>query len=132
MRDLKFRAWDGEKILGPVNVEDMMFSYGANYDHMPWSGRSDNRHTKAILMQFTGLTDMYLVDIYEGDLLFSSYGIPPKKIMAEVFFVNGCFGIRTKDGDPSETTLIKFLDNLPESDIRGNIYENPELLEATQ
>ena len=114
---LKFRAWDGESMIGPVSVEDMMFSYGANYDHMPWSGRSDNRHTEAKIMQFTGLLDKNGVEIYEGDIMM--LGSIPAVIEWEDDMA--CFMVREE--------YYHDMDCIIDKAVIGNIYENPELLE---
>jgi len=139
MREHKVKAWDGEKMLGPVNIEDMMFADGFYFDHMPWRGKKDDRHTKAIIVEFTGLTDKNGVEIYEGDICY--YHNPRiKALICEIRNIYGCaYVIERKwiDEDPIELmsdpihTWQSDCINDGKADsfeVIGNIYENRNLL----
>ena len=125
MREIKFRAWNGERMRHPSE-------FWISADGTPAAYNSDGnfRFVGWKLMQYTGLKDKNGVEIYEGDIVQSSFGIPPIRVRARVYFEDGCFSINTKDADPNITTLIHFMDCLnDEVEVIGNIYENPELLE---
>lgn len=114
-REHKYRAWDGEKMLGPISVEDMMFAPGFHFDHLPWSGPKDNRHTSAVILQYTGLLDKNGVEIYEGDIVRDCE-----------FDVKG--EVRWKSCGFSISTDVLILTKSNHLVVIGNVFENPELL----
>ena len=65
MREIKFRAWDGER----------MFSHDQmrNFDFYHWCESPD-----VTIMQYTGLKDRNSKDIYEGDVVkvYGQFEIP--------------------------------------------------------
>lgn len=100
-------------------------------------------------MQFTGLLDKHGTEIYEGDIVKTPHYIIGKEPAYyenhEVKFYKGVFGI----GDPYKFTELsgtergvesskRYISNFgevfdeyePMVEVIGNIYENPELLEA--
>lgn len=119
MREIKFRAWDGEKMVEVaelhLNTKELLV------DDEEWLSM---RYSP--LMQFTGLKDKNGREIYEGDIL--------------------DIGLRDQDGKPVvapvsyEAYLAGYvLDNRGygiwqrlggDCEVVGNIFENPELLEA--
>ena len=118
----KFRAYD---------ESNEVMEYGVSVDN----GRpvkegyqlynTENTVYHSQLMQFTGLTDKNGREIYEGDIV--------KYIMGMKFtitFHKNAFG--WFEGDD----FIPFADmaqcQLPELEVIGNIYENPELLKENE
>lgn len=128
----KFRAWDKEKdrmiypsTLGVcfeldddgINIVDVDVDYPI--DHI--FPRIDSE-----LMQSTGLKDINVVDVYEGDIVKCSRGCPHEVIWLEEY--GGTF----IGGMPA--WYLSGLNNgyswTGEEEVIGNIYENTELLEA--
>lgn len=74
-----------------------------------------------ILLQYSGLTDKYGREIYEGDIL--KYLLPSEdggtEYVEEVQFLAGCFDV---DGAPVYATVDW------NCEVIGNVYEHPELL----
>ena len=132
MREIKFRAWDCalEQIVEWEYLRDTeLFDDG--FDSNRWA-----------LMQFTGLRDMNGTEIYEGDILKLSYGIPPTSDTVEVVWYSDYY--LDMEDEKSITYCGWWFKNIRQNgcsapagleyqndiEIIGNIYENPELLKA--
>jgi len=113
MREIKFRAWDGEKVFDPIIRFDPFVKLA------PHTLLTDREGGKWIndyeLMQYTGLKDKNGVEIYEGDILEGRAGNYVVK------FVGCCF--KKQRGE-----MPISLDN-DSSEVIGNIHENKGLLE---
>lgn len=123
-RELKFRAWDkyAKKMIAPHDG-----------DFIKWHAMSNWKDCLEV-MQYTGLKDKNGKEIYEGDICKSDHGT-----VGKIEFHNGafcwcnggnywCIHETPNDGMPFDETILQVEDVL----IVGNIYENPELLEATE
>ena len=59
---------------------------------------------------YTGYTDSEDTKIYEGDKIYSSFGIPPRKVTAEVFYDGQmCMFMVNTDATPQTITLKEFI-----------------------
>ncbi len=109
MRQVKFRYWNGSKVLNQEAIINHLNKYIARND----------KH----LMQFTGLFDKQGVEIYEGDIVKFKVRIIGDRYEEEnlsVIYKNGCFIIKN-------THILS--DWYMYCKVIGNIYQNPELLE---
>jgi len=129
MREIKFRAWNGEK---------MIYRCGICYSHGHWevfgphdyeAGRrlgvlNSKRFPNLVLMQYTGLKDKNGKEIYEGDIVIvRGEGIRPKIYTVEWLDTYGGFAfLDDEKAIPACEVPVLFCE------VLGNIYENPELV----
>lgn len=143
-RKYKFRAWDKEE-KKMLSVMELGFSFNVDkYNYLAYADL-DGRWGRAILtpnggkqsyswsgqrreaeqieiMQYTGLLDKNEVEIYEGDIVNLSSWEPS---IYQIAFDRGAFYLAKSDLE--EVGDIKYAEK---SEVIGNIYENPELLET--
>lgn len=130
MREIKFRAWvkDRKAIFEVVliNYVTKKVTYLLERVGHLLSIR-DAKFYDVELMQYTGLKDKNNKEIYEGDILFESFGERYYKVV----FENGGFRAEFK-GDFEEYSF-DLIDVVAQGcEIVGNIYENPELTEEVR
>lgn len=122
MREIKFRAWDGKKMLQGQDLMNITLGQA-----LTWSDR---------LMQFVGLHDRNGKEVFEGDILrtrdggFTSEGVQFKK---------GGYYVWWRYTNPGPTQRMDAFsggyirqEQMEMHEVIGNIYENPELLDAKQ
>ena len=134
MRELKFRAWDGNSIRYDVTgfehgKENEMAGIFLDGDYFPMDSTSVIHKIErrlAVVMQYTGLKDKNGQEIYEGDIVYLA-GTGNCK-------VGTCPILGTTFTDiKDELSVEDAHDAIMENNlghIAGNIYENPELLEG--
>ena len=125
-RDIKFRAWvKDRKAIFEVILIDYV-SKKVTYIVERIGHLLNIRHDKfndVELMQYIGLKDKNNKEIYEGDILFESFG----ERYYKVIFENGSFRAEFKgDFEWHHFDLIDVV--IQGCEVVGNIYENPELL----
>lgn len=119
-REIKFRAWDGKKMLNTASDADKWTkdeSWGN--DWQIFFELLEEMSTYLELMQYTGLKDKNGVEIFEGDIFRDENGrVWPVEWSTEyaAFIV----------GNGADALFSNWIDLSTE--IVGNIYENPELL----
>jgi len=113
-REIKFKFWLG-------HIKKMTYEHNLiEIAHMFWDFNEE-----IIPLQYTGLKDKNGKEIYEGDII-KSTAYPNSKM--KVVFLNGSFRATGRHLMLINVLLYR-LDN-PE--VIGNIFENPELLEAAR
>jgi uncharacterized phage protein (TIGR01671 family) len=124
----KFRAWD--KILKKMNdVTAIDFSTKPFRVFYSAYGEDNYFNQDAILMQSTGMSDINGVEIFEGDIVkpvsFANW-IGVVKYSSE----NAAYILDDHDNEfrrGENVYLSQFNEGL---EVKGNIYENPELMEV--
>ena len=133
MREIKFR--------GKTRNGKWVYGYAAKFAHgsVPViledteDGITPRKIIPDTVGQFTGLCDYDRTEIFEGDIVKCSYSRPvdigsfdgPKEqeetVIGAVEYRNGCFFIGVYD-------IGSF--DIDETEVIGNIYDNPELLKT--
>lgn len=127
-RPIKFRAWDNGKMLQNVvpcfqEIGGVILVAPNGYNLVTQNGDTAQVETEfvflnAVIMQFTGLLDKNEKEIYEGDILKTRGGVILKvewDIMSAGFCIHNGYKFY-KDYMEQDTEII------------GNIYKNPKLL----
>jgi len=116
MRNIKFRVFS-KKVKGMVFLEHAVYIV------------DDKIHPKNnyVLMQYTGVKDKNGIEIYEGDIVKITID---RSIfcddIAKICFKHGCFKLCSVDFEDESSEHIKYSGY---TEVIGNMYENPELLE---
>lgn len=134
MREIKFRAWDNEdkKMYKVVRIEKSIYGY-CECDNLLICDLEADEQLKETdirysydyeLMQYVGIKDKEGKEIYEGDI--DQYG----NVVTYVADVNESLGMNCgwylqRDNFESWSELVCGNNYI---EIKGNIYENPELL----
>lgn len=119
-REFEFRAW-----LTKYNKMVNIYSWNIWQEYFMCSEYDSEFYLdETPIMQYTGLKDKNNKEIYEGDILFESFGERYYKVV----FENGSFRAEFK-GD-FEWHHFDLIDVVAQGcEVVGNIYENPELME---
>lgn len=123
-REIKFRAWDGEK------MHEVLSIIGTNFCKVPKKSYPYSKQiTVEIVLQYTGFNDNDGVEIYEGDILKifieGSDDYPDQTFIRDVNFSDGCFNAGTV---PLYAHLSESIDMFrSETQVIGNVYKNKNL-----
>jgi len=128
MREHKFRIWfyDGED-LKTGEMVSLETAFRENYLEASYLDLQPTDKC-TIMLEWTGLEDSKGVGIFEGDVVYFSYGIPGRRVDAEVRFEGGAFYAMTPKESLKRCLLAELEEHVGEIEIIGNIYSNPELL----
>ena len=130
MREIKFRAWVKEK---KAIFEVILIDYVSKkvtyllerVGHL--LSIRDAKFNDVELIQYTGIKDKDNKEIYEGDILFESFGEKYYKVI----FENG--GFRAEFNGDFEDHSFDLIDVVAQGcEVIGNIYENSELMEEVR
>lgn len=135
MREVKFRAWDGERLRD-------VWSMGWVEGEMDYIGtpKYNGPAEDCELMQYTGLKDKDNKEIYEGDIVLLKNEFTTWK--GTVVFDEGAFKLSIKHSWGTSVEHFNKTNVFSDMGARiqlnniylvvGNIYENPELLGDSQ
>lgn len=122
MRVIKFRVWDCE-------LKEMI------YDAQDESGYESDGFTDFLhqesrykVMQFTGLLDKSGKEIWEGDIVLTFDPAHSKQMQMKIIYdISPYCGFFKESADGLRKVMLTN-DGYCNTEVLGNIYENPELL----
>lgn len=130
MREIKFRAWDKEENI-MYYQDNLIVTYSHLGDDCYVNTKEDVRPLYLYdLMQYTGLKDENIKEIYEGDIvkIEDYFG---EDIIGRVIYDETTAGyVFHKGNERNYFQMTLDLEGYVHY-VVGNIYENPELLEET-
>ena len=128
MKEIKFMVWDKEnKEFLELGGETFLTYDGEKLQVLEGNENYATEYKDIEILQYTGLKDKNGKEIYEGYIIQGLNTWP-----FEVLIKRGHTRIKWKDYDKqiNEEYLLQSYINSDELEVAGNIYQNPELLEA--
>jgi len=138
-REIKFRAWDKGSEYMHSNVQSAVYE-----DPDEWTEFNTVLGLERFeVMQYTGLKDKNGKEIYEGDILTSSeypfqddgeynyHGVVEWGEEEAAYYLTKHLANKNRRGISHGISEMLGQEDMSTFEIIGNIYENPELLEAT-
>lgn len=122
MREIKFRAWD--KSDKKLKYSDDYSGLGLFFELKEYR---EEYGVKYELMQFTGLKDKNSKEIYEGDIVRVEV---PFEDCSDFYTVSVKYKLEKAEFVFQHPIGTQFKMQPEKLEVIGNIYENPELLEA--
>jgi len=121
MRQIKFRAWDSK-------AKEWAFNIGLDiYGLTGFLSNKEQMDKDLTFAQFTGLKDKNGKEIYEGDLINYTTSRLVDDVWEVIWHAGGFY---TRDKTKGLSPLVfPTLASTANIEVRGNIYENPNLLE---
>lgn len=138
---LKYRAWYvlAEEMINEILMisfvrREIIGKFSDGSTSVPLKFEDKRNGEDVILMQSTGLKDKNGKEIFEGDIITNGTSIVDVKSHPTLGFYTVVNGEERFFG--SNTSIKDFENDVEEfssvTEIIGNIYENPELLEGTE
>jgi uncharacterized phage protein (TIGR01671 family) len=128
MREIKFRCWDLKRNKWHTPTEwgeepaDAYIGYGT----IPEIGFRSNY--SYVWLQYTGLKDKNGKEIYEGDVVWIQWNFTDEYLESNKYQKPFVVEFRNYEYAPFSRYLPSPLD----TEVIGNIYENPELLKESK
>lgn len=120
MREVKFRIWDGIKLIyqDDINYIDFRSGFASVFDKYNYVDNCSKGIDIDNIMQYTGLKNIEGKEIYEGDIVEFYSNVEDEIITEKVEYHFGIY----RAGDYFVGKIYN------KCKVIGNIYENPELL----
>lgn len=140
MREIKFRAkriFSNDWIYGNLIIDKNNKKYIVPYKYFDADGHHLSYCDETDLPvfidentigQFIGVCDTNGKDIYEGDIIHFSFGIPSISVYAPVEWKVDQWVVITKGHTPSYSPLGSLKEYVGEFEVVGNIHENKEII----
>ena len=123
-RDIKFRAWLKEEkkmvIVETIDFSEKSIQYLEKNEIIDAYLLRTTFLEDIDLMQYTGLKDIEGYEIYEDDIIWNEYD----EEYQVVIYDEGKYKLM------GESHIQDLFNNLDYIDVRGNVYENLEIIEA--
>lgn len=121
-REIKFRGWNvvGKKMVDLKAITAFALDATLSQDDLFLPFSED-----IVLMQFTGLKDKNGIEVFEGDIIQPYVSSNHKVEICQIRYLDRAFCMAFPE-DESKMDTVWYYD----FEVIGNIYQNPELLEA--